>query len=783
MYYRTASIMLNAGQRSTTASDIFIAQPDHHKESLAGKLFILIEVESGKSEALKVINFLINNINHNYYQNEKVVLRERIDSLKVEHIFETALAKTNKDLVDFLSREKIKISPYAFNITVAIVHEDNIHFATVGKNKNLLIYQDKSGSSEEGTEYKVTEVSENKERKTKQTSLTKLFSEVTSGRIPNNGYFLLVNEALSEYLSNKQLTEIVTTLPPQGAATQIKNTLSQINAVVTFLGVIIKNTTSPEKVPEPEETEYMENAGGGSLTGLNSTEEETEKILAPSGVISIKDWFKKPVQLISSLISVIQTQKKGKKKKAPLQGVSKAKLLPLKDKVFFKKRRSQFSLSSILPVIKKILTTLLKVAVFLFDWIRKTLADKEKMGKVWKNIKELPHTLRNKAKGNVSWLRRLNKKHKIILGGVILIGVVLIINLSWTGIQNQKEQKQINVSSLVNEIEKNQSEIEANLLYDNEEGARELVQKNKELISQLKEGLGKEEQKKEKYQNIFNKRENILTELRNAIDLEGAEQVTDLRQLNSEADAANISLIGSHIYAGDNEQNTIYHVNTNNDTGTAITGLNGLIASLQHPVQIENSIYYWNSDNILELNTDNEDLSEMNISLPEEVNTVDSMASFRENIYLLSSSNDQIYKYSRGRNSFTGQESWMQEENDLSSAVDLAIDGNIYTLNDDGEVNKYLRGENQDFQLGSITPSIENATRLKISPAMGEGYIYILEPGKNRLAVFNKEGEFLMQYRQDGFTDLRDFAVDEENNTIYILNGTRIYKVEAEHLK
>ncbi len=155
MYYRASSIMLNTGQKASNACDIFIAQPDSHKESLAGKLFILIEIESEKSEALKIINFLINNINHNYYQSEKVILRERIESLKIEHIFETALAKSNKDLVDFLSQEKIKISPYAFNITIAIIHEGNIHFSTVGKNKSLLIYQDKINNDNQVSEYKI----------------------------------------------------------------------------------------------------------------------------------------------------------------------------------------------------------------------------------------------------------------------------------------------------------------------------------------------------------------------------------------------------------------------------------------------------------------------------------------------------------------------------------------------------------------------------------------------------------------------------------------------------
>jgi len=52
------------------------------------------------------LEFLIKNINYNYYQNEKVILKERIDTISLESIFESALAKTNKDLADFITGKK-----------------------------------------------------------------------------------------------------------------------------------------------------------------------------------------------------------------------------------------------------------------------------------------------------------------------------------------------------------------------------------------------------------------------------------------------------------------------------------------------------------------------------------------------------------------------------------------------------------------------------------------------------------------------------------------------------
>jgi hypothetical protein len=775
MYYRTASIMLNAGQKGGTASDIFIAQPDFHKESLAGKLFILIELESEKSDALKVINFLINNLNHNYYQNEKVVLRERIDSLKVEHIFETALAKTNKDLVDFLSREKIKISPYAFNATVAVIHEDNIHFSTVGKNKNLLIYRDKpqtKNSSEQEAEYKITEVSDNKERKTKQTNLTKLFSEVTSGRVPTNAYFLLVNEALSEYLSNKQLTDIVTTLPPQGAATQIKNTLSQVNAVVAFLGIIIKNTTAPEKMPETEED--IEHADGDSATALNNTEEETEKILAPSGVINFGYWTKKIFKMINSGIQFLISKIKTKKGRNDFKSTPKAKLLPLKDKVFFKKRHSQFSFASIFSILKRTGIFITRIIRYIFDQAIKVLKDKEKLKNIKASIKNSPQTLINKSKKGTGAFKKLQKKYKIVLSVSALLLIALVINISLLDMEQDQENKTKRINELLSKIENNQNKIEANLLYQNEEGAKELANKNRPLIKELEEMVQPEERKEKKYQDIFSKQEELLQELRHAINLEGAEHLFALTDLRENPDASDLVL----------NNNNIYNIDLENNTGSVITGIEDTIDSPRYPVEIENNIHYLDENNILQLNANSEKLSEISLdSSSADMGSISSMASYANNIYLLDTGNNQIYKYQKQAEAFSSEREWLQEQVDLTNAIDLAIDGNIYILNKNGEIKKYLQGEEVELGMNAPEPPFQQASKIKVSETMNEGYIYVLEPKQNRLVIFNKEGKFLMQYKDSGFSDLKDMAIDEKNKKIYLLNADSVYRIKAKHLE
>jgi hypothetical protein len=159
------------------------------------------------------------------------------------------------------------------------------------------------------------------------------------------------------------------------------------------------------------------------------------------------------------------------------------------------------------------------------------------------------------------------------------------------------------------------------------------------------------------------------------------------------------------------------------------------------------------------------------------------MASYANNIYLLDTGNNQIYKYQKQAEAFSSEREWLQEQVDLTNAIDLAIDGNIYILNKNGEIKKYLQGEEVELGMNAPEPPFQQASKIKVSETMNEGYIYVLEPKQNRLVIFNKEGKFLMQYKDSGFSDLKDMAIDEKNKKIYLLNADSVYRIKAKHLE
>jgi hypothetical protein len=749
-YYKTASIMLGSGGAKNSISDIFIAQPDADKEALAGKLFLILEISSDNANALKIINFLINNLNHNYYNNEKIILRERISSLKVEHIFESALAKTNAGLADFLNREKIKLNPLSINASVGVIYENNIHFAAIGTNKSFLIYKEKEG------EHKIIDVNKKTGSKTEKIKLNKIFSDIISGEIPDDGYFLFTNEALPEYFSSKHLVEIITKLPPGSAMEQIKNTLLKVNSYVSFLGILIKNT---EKLKTEEEDDVLltDNKNLNSIDKLNNTEEETEKLLSPSGMINYGKWSGFIKKYIKKIFS-----KENKNKTS----------IFIKDKIFIKRKKPLIAFKKTALIIKDVLIYIFNL-LFLFI---KTVTSKEGLKSISTSFKNIFKKTQEKIILFFKNIACLSFKNKIVIS-VGLISLILFVSATSIKIlENKKEEEKKIIEDLIAVLEQKQNQIDANLLYGNEDGAKKLINEASVLIEEILQKTDEEEN----YEKYIEKNEAHLEKIRRELIIENFSELADFSNLNSNSYALNIILSNNKIYAGDSGQKTIYMLDLNDNTATAITDLSADVKNLTNPAKDnQDNIYYLNFKNpkeelsLIRL-SDNNDIEKIEISIPDNAKNIIANASFNNMPYLLDNENNQIYRL---RN-FTGTD-WLNEGYDIVNASDIAIDGSIYILLKDGQVRKFSGGAEDDFNIDSIEPIFSEADKITLS----DNFIYIMESVNKRLAVFEKEsGDFILQYKLKDFDNLKDFEINEENKKLYFLVNNSVIETEATHL-
>ncbi|MEK7097646.1 MAG: hypothetical protein AAB906_02255 [Patescibacteria group bacterium] len=741
MHYKLAQLILRGAEKKTgTTSDIHIAQPDSEKENLAGKLFFLIEIESKTASDLKMIDFLIQNIEHNYYQNEKLVLREKNQNIKIEHIFELAIAKTNKNLNDFLQSEKIDTDLSLINALVGIIHENDLYFSSIGKPKAFLIYKENPAAKSKNNNraacqekqcYKLINIIDHtKENENGPINQAKIFSNIISGTIPVGGYFVFTNEAVSEYLTGKQMTEIVTTLPPAGAVEQIRNILSQINSYVSFLGIVIKNTYGSYEL-EPKK-EIITSSTHASISNLNNVEESTEKFLAPGGYVSFR-------KILGRLI------KNGRKNPAPIGG--------LKDKIIFK-RKPSFIFAYVFGAIRIFFSYAFSLIIF----ISKTASNKENLFNLLKNIKSQPGLMVGKARALSFafrlWLKDLSRMNKILFGITFGCLIILIFNINFLNFKNKKIEREKNINSIVREIEQKQNQIEADLLYDNESEI-------KKLLPEIKDLLGKLPQTDKNYSILSDKYDGYLEKIRHAVKLDKLQEIALIPSENT--DLKNLTMDGNKLYAAGH--NSIFALDL---ADSKVSSVKTDAANLEKPTLDKNgNIYYFDDKKVVIYNTKNQQME--NAAINTRLADLKGAVSFNGKLYIIDG--NEIYSLAKKGPGFE-RTKWLKENISLDDAVSMDIDGNIYALRSDGELIKLLKGRQENFALEDVEPAINNPA--KLIARTDNNFIYILEPSQKRIIVFDKNGKFFIQYTTD--KEIKDFAVDEKNKTFYILSGSSVYK-------
>ena len=116
----------------------------------------------------------------------------------------------------------------------------------------------------------------------------------------------------------------------------------------------------------------------------------------------------------------------------------------------------------------------------------------------------------------------------------------------------------------------------------------------------------------------------------------------------------------------------------------------------------------------------------------------------------------------------------------VSTATDLAVDENLYLLYANGKVERYFAGRLQPFTAILPDSPLREGTALCVGAVSKS--VYVVDRPGQRIVQFSREGHFIRQLRYGGlpdvFVDLRDLAVDEENQRLYVLNGQTVYLLE-----
>ncbi|MFC1616075.1 hypothetical protein ACFL21_02955 [Patescibacteria group bacterium] len=154
-------------------------------------------------------------------------------------------------------------------------------------------------------------------------------------------------------------------------------------------------------------------------------------------------------------------------------------------------------------------------------------------------------------------------------------------------------------------------------------------------------------------------------------------------------------------------------------------------------------------------------------------------------IYLLDPEGNQVWRYSykATRGSFgIGEDYVSSEDIDFSNGTDMAIDSNIFILKDDGDITKLYGGEKTEFYINNPPfDTFTNASDIFTSDKVDK--IFVTDPTNDRVFVYVKDTssgnvDYETQYLFEGLDgEIRDIYVDPDSQLLYILTGSKVYKL------
>jgi hypothetical protein len=152
---------------------------------------------------------------------------------------------------------------------------------------------------------------------------------------------------------------------------------------------------------------------------------------------------------------------------------------------------------------------------------------------------------------------------------------------------------------------------------------------------------------------------------------------------------------------------------------------------------------------------------------------------YNNQAYLLDSGSGQIWRYPIGANGLgRGSTYFRSPFEPIKQGVDLAIDGAIYVLSNNGSVQKFFSRQPQRFDISGLPEPMGRPVAIAVSgedPARGN--VFVLDAQTGAVLVFDKSGQFLKQFRGGGdeLINACDMAFDSATNTLFVSSGDRLF--------
>jgi len=717
---------------------------DPEKSSL-GKIFVLVEITNPWYPNSQIGQSIINTLVQEYY---------KFDNNDSAANFEQALKKVNETLGQIAQKGE---TDWIGNINsiLALIKENEIYLTSAGKAEAILYRNEKTNH-----------IAENNSD-TKQHPM-KTFSNIISGELISGDKIVFTSPVMFDHLSPKELDDNVKLNHPYEAAQEItlflkKDRSRSVNAIIieAFDKDKIENTSLAQ-----DEVVYLDQTNGLN-SFMNSSKKFTDK-LGPT-IESIGKSFALGWDKIKTFIH---------KEVAPRTKTTweKTKEISKKGYTHFTTKTAPQIKNAIKPIANKISDQFKRRESLPIEIDNKkpySVHYYEEGGKKKSNfIKNLSNKFKfdsSKLSGFLPWLFDKKNRSVIYVLIAIILLIILIINIgNLKKVQNSKKQE-TEQSQLLDQSNSKFEEAKLAILYNDQTKAKNLLN---EVITSATDIMKNQPKLADSAKELINKANVEFDKLTSTTRFNSPALITDT--LN----ASSIFVINDIIFAPNSNSNNLQYLNTTDKV-------------VKDKALLENenltSFGFDNKDNYIYAQSDKDAIYKFNSAdnNPEKITLAkgawekaNSISMFLGSLYLLNSTDGQIYKHISGSAGFAAGTNYVDTSKvDIKNAVSMTIDGSVYILKSDNTIIKLSKSNLQDFNLKDIpTPNDKITKGKKVWTTSEINSLFVLDG--NRILELDKTGKFLHQYAfSPDLQDITDFFIQSTEKIIWVLNDKKVYKV------
>lgn len=350
----------------------------------------------------------------------------------------------------------------------------------------------------------------------------------------------------------------------------------------------------------------------------------------------------------------------------------------------------------------------------------------------------------------------------LVLSLLVLLGASLVLGVR----EKAAERKRTQARELVREAEEKLNQAKTLVAEQPHEGrvlgeqAQNLTQEALLLSTSEEASFVKEQTEK------------FLASLGEEVAIKEPRVFMDLGIIADQASGEAFALLGEDLVILDQEKKKLYFLNHTNksyeildypgEEGKGITASGG-------------KVLVWDSQGVYEVQKAQK-RTVLQVEDKKQWGEIVGISSYMGHLYLLDRKEDKIWRYLLAGDGYGAAKNWFVGKSpDLSQSLSLAIDGAIWIL-ENQRILKFNLGRQEDFVLNKMPENFEKPAKIFTNEETEN--LYVLDKGRGKIYLIDKEGNFKAAYSWEGLKLTDDLLAIEASKQLFVLSQTKIYQID-----